>query len=181
LLKGYQGWAGRALVGLRAIELCADVIREKGYNIIVHLASPDVILAAEIVAHNIGIPISIVTHGLYEDAMRRFSVARVHLGLSISDGISQSLLESMVMGTFPIQSFTACADEWIEDGKSGFLVPPEDPHIIAEALRRALTDDALVDQASDINADVARQRLAYAHVKAQAVDMYNSVYATLRR
>ena len=36
------------------------------------------------------------------------------------------------MGSFPIQSDTACADEWIEDGVSGLIVPPEDP----DSLRR---------------------------------------------
>jgi len=73
--------------------------------------------------------------------------ARIYIGLSISDAISTSLLEAMVMGAFPIQSCTACADEWIEDGKSGFIVPPEDPHVIAEAIRRALRPlPALLEQ-----------------------------------
>jgi glycosyltransferase involved in cell wall biosynthesis len=180
LLKGYQHWAGRALVGLRAIELCADEIRERGYKILIPLASPDVLIAAELVAHSTGIPIEIAPHGDYMDAMRRFGAARIHIGLSISDGISQSLIESMVMGAFPIQSCTACANEWIEDGKSGFIVPPEDPHIIAAALRRAVTEDDLVDQAVRINDETARQRLSYAHVQAQAVDIYKSVFAASR-
>jgi hypothetical protein len=178
LIKGYQNWAGRALAGLRAIELCADVLQN--YRIVIQLASPDVVIAAELVAHSTGIPIEIAPHGEYMDAMRRFGTARIHIGLSISDGISQSLLESMVMGVFPIQSCTACANEWIEDGKSGFIVPPEDPHIIATALRRAVTEDDLVDQAVRINDETARQRLAYAYVQAQAVDIYKSVFAASR-
>ena len=106
--------------------------------------------------------------------------ARIHIGLSISDAISQSLLESMVMGAFPIQSCTACANEWIEDGKSGLIVPPEDPHIVAQAIRRAVQDDALVDQAAQINAETARARLAYDHVKQLAVGMYRSVLENAR-
>ena len=109
--------------------------------------------------------------------MRRFGAARIHVGLSISDGISQSLIESMVMGAFPIQSCTACANEWIENGKSGFLVPPEDPYRVAEALRCALTDDHLVDQAAILNAETAQQHLAYAHVKGKVVEMYKSIFA----
>ena len=109
--------------------------------------------------------------------MRRFGAARIHVGLSISDGISQSLIESMVMGAFPIQSCTACANEWIENGKSGFLVPPEDPYRVAEVLRCALTDDHLVDQAAILNAETAQQRLAYARVKGKVVEMYNSIFA----
>ena len=179
LLKGYQHWAGRALAGLRAIEMCADVLQD--YRVMIQLASPDVELAAQLVSESTGIPIEILPHVDHEDAMHRFGSARIHIGVSISDGISQSVLESMVMGAFPIQSYTACANEWIEDGKSGFLVPPEDPHIIAEALRRAVTDDDLVDQAAKINYETAQQRLAYDHVKGKVVEMYNSIFAASTR
>ena len=44
MLKGYQGWAGRALVGLRAIERCADLL--KGYEIVIYVAAPEVAIAA---------------------------------------------------------------------------------------------------------------------------------------
>lgn len=179
LVKGYQGWAGRGLVALRAVAMCADVLQAHGYRVVVQLASPDTLTAAELVAHSTGLPIEIAQHGDYTEALQRFGAARVHIGLSISDGISQSLLEAMVMGAFPIQSCTACADEWIEDGKSGFIVPPEDPHIVAAALRRAVTDDALVDQAAAINDATAARRLAYGHIKEQVVEMYRSIHAKI--
>lgn len=178
LVKGYQHTVGRALFALRALELCADVLQ--GYRILIHLASPDVQAVAEPISNRIGIPIETIPlhwHTNYEDVMARYGKARLHIALSISDGISQSLLEAMVMGAVPIQSYTACANEWVEDGKSGLLVPPEDPHIIAEAIRHALTDDAFVDQAAQINDETVRQRLAYADLKEKAVEMYKSVYA----
>lgn len=177
LLKGYQNWAGRALVGLRAIELCADLLQ--GYRVVIQLASPELEIAAELVANATGIPIEIVPQVGHTEALARFGAARVHVGLSISDGISHSLLESMAMGAFPIQSSTACANEWIEDGTSGFLVPPEDPHIVAAALRRALTDDTLVDNAAQINWETVRQRLDYQKVKQQTIELYQTVFAGL--
>jgi hypothetical protein len=175
LLKGRQHWSGRALAGLRAIEMCADVLLEKRYSVLIQLASPDVPLAAELVAYATGIPIKVVPEGKYEDAMRRFSVARIHIGLSAFDSMEQSLLEAMVMRAFPIQSSTPYASEWIEDGKGGLLVPSGDPHIIAEALHRAIKDDNFVDQAVTLNDATARQRLDYAQVKRQTVEMYESV------
>ena len=177
LMKGYQHTVGRALVGLRALELCADLLQ--GYRIVIPMASPDVVVVAEVVAKRIGVPIETIPyawHADYEDLVRRYGVARIHIGLSISDGISQALLEAMMMGAFPIQSCTACADEWFVDGEGGLLVPPEDPHIIADAIRRALTDDALVNRAAEINAETVRQRLAYADVKEKIIAMYKSVY-----
>ncbi len=158
--------------------MCADVLQ--GYHIFVQLASPDVEMAAELMASHTGLSIEtkpLEWHTDYEEVMRRYGRARIHIGLSIADAISQSLLESMVMGAFPIQSCTACSDEWIVDGEGGLIVPPEDPHIVAEAIRRAVTDDALVDRAAQINAETVQQRLAYADVKEKVIAMYNTVYA----
>lgn len=175
LLKGRLDWSGRALAGLKAIELCADVIRTQGYSVLIQLASPDVPLAAELVAHDTGIPIMVAYPSSYEDAMRRFSVARVHMDLSVSDVMSQSLLDAMVMRTFPIHARNSFAMQWVEDGESGLLVPPEDPHLIAEALHRALTDDELVDRGVQINEETARQRLAFDVVQRQTIELYQSV------
>lgn len=157
LLKGYQHWAGRALTGLRALELCADELR--GYRMAIYTPFPDVRLRAELFESNTGIPVEFVPPCPHEEMLGWFAQARVYLGLSISDGICTSMLDAIVTGAFPIQSDTACTDEWIEDGISGLVVPPEDPEPVARALRRALTDDGLVDRAAEINLRTARQRL----------------------
>ncbi len=175
LVKGYQGWAGRALVAFQAFRLCKDLLQ--GYTIAIYVANEDVKIAACLFAQETGIPVEIIPISSHEDILSQFGKARVYIGLSISDGISTSLLESMVMGAFPIQSCTACADEWIEDGKSGFIVPPEDPDVIADAIRRAVTDDTLVDQAAQINARTARERLDYSVIQPQVVKMYQDVFA----
>jgi glycosyltransferase involved in cell wall biosynthesis len=65
----------------------------------------------------------------------------------------------MVMGSFPIQSNTSVANEWIESGKSGFIVPPEDAETVAVALKRALCSDTLVDSAQETNWQIAKQRV----------------------
>ena len=175
LVKGYQSWAGRALVGLRALALCADALQ--GYRVAVYLANSDVKLAAELLSQSTGIPVEVVPYSSHDEILRLFGQARVHLGLSISDAISTSLLEAMVMGAFPIQSCTACADEWIVDGQSGLIVPPEDPEPIAAAIRRALSDDAMVDRAAELNARVASERLDQDIIKPRVIAMYQEVAA----
>ena len=123
-----------------------------------------------------GISVNIIEEVSHEELLELFGRARIYIGLSISDGISTSLLEAMIMGTFPIQSCTACADEWIEDGKSGFIVHPEKPSAIADAIRRALIDDNLVNRAAEINAQTAIERLDYANIQAQVIKMYKDIY-----
>ena len=179
VLKGYQGWAGRALVGLRAIELAADSL--KGYRVAVYLAGPGGKIAAELVAQSTGIPIEIVPRCSHEDMLRLHGRARVSIGLSISDAISTSLLEAMVMGSFPIQSNTSCADEWVQDGETVLLVHPEDPEAVAAGIRRAVSDDALVDCAAEQNARLAAERLDSQVIRPQVIAMYEKVAAEAER
>lgn len=53
------------------------------------------------------------------------------------------------MGSFPIQSDTIAADEWIENGIAGIIVPTEDPVVIESAIRKVHSDDKMVDRAAD--------------------------------
>ncbi len=87
------------------------------------------------------------------------------------------------MGSLPIQSWTSAADEWIEDGVTGLLVPPEDSDVVELAIRRALTDDALVDRAAVLNWETAQRRLRYEDLRQRAVAMYRRVYeeTTIRK
>jgi glycosyltransferase involved in cell wall biosynthesis len=172
-LKGYQGWAGRALVGLRAIELCADAL--KNYRVAVYMAGDEVKIAAELASKATGIPIEIIPSGSHDDMLRLHGQARVSIGLSISDAISTSLLETMIMGSFPVQSNTGCGDEWLTDGETGILVPPDDPQIIAAAIRRAVTEDELVDRAAELNARVTAERLDYSVIQPKVIEMYERV------
>ena len=173
LLKGYQGWAGRALFGLRAIRLCAHALR--GYRVAVYLAGEDVRIAAELVRLSTGVPIDIVPACSHEDMLRLHGMARASIGLSISDAASTSFLEALGMGSFPIQSCTSCADEWIEGGVTGLIVDPEDPEMIAQAIRRAVTDDELVDRAAELNWQTAVDRLDYGKIQQQVIEMYERV------
>ena len=79
------------------------------------------------------------------------------------------------MGAFPIQSCTACADEWIVDREMGLIVPPEDPEPVAAAIRRALSDDVLVDRASELNAELAQERLDQRVIRPKVIAMYEGV------
>jgi hypothetical protein len=176
MVKGYQGWAGRALVAFQAFRRCLDVLQ--GYTIVFYVAGEDIKIASHLFTQETRIPIEIIPPASVSDQeiYSQFGKARIYIGLSISDGISTSLLEAMAMGAFPIQSCTACADEWIKNGESGIIVQPEDPDEIASAIRRALTDDILVNKAAEINAKTAKERLDYIKIKQRAVSMYQDIY-----
>lgn len=182
-LKGYQNWAGRTLVGLRAIEMCADVLQ--GYTVKIYLGTEDVKLAGDLFTAKTGIPVEMagIEGKLLKnsDILRLHGSARISIGLSISDAISISLLEAMIMGSFPIQSDTSCANEWLTNGESGIIVPAEDPCPVADAIRRAVLDDELVDRAAEINAQVTRERIDTSVIQPQVVEMYKTILASGKR
>jgi hypothetical protein len=173
LLKGYQTWAGRALVGLRALELCAPALQ--GYRVAIYLASPEVKIAAELTAQSIGIPIEIIPICSHEEILRWHGQARISIGLSISDAISQSFLEAMAMGSFPIQSNTSCGNEWAVDGETALFVPPDDAQAVATAICRALADDALMDQAAEKNHHTITERLDRRKIQNRVVQIYQDI------
>jgi len=173
-IKGYQHFAGRALTALAAVKKAAEHL--KGYQIRLYSATPDVRIAAELLAQETGLDLSCLPAGTpHLDMLRLHGSARVSIGISIADGLSTSFLEALTMGSFPIQSCTAAADEWIEDGVGGFIVPPEDENLIAERLIRAVSDDALVDRAAEINWRVVQERLDVNKVTETIAAYYTSV------
>jgi hypothetical protein len=174
LLKGYQGWAGRGLIGLAALKLCQNELW--GYKIGIFSASPDVIKAANRFSKETGIPVEIIPPSPHDHILNLLGQARIYIGLSISDAISTSLLESMVMGTFPIQSGTSCANEWIIDGVSGFIVPPEDVTEVAVKIKKAINDDILVDRASRLNYDIIKERLDKKIIDLKIKEIYEKIY-----
>jgi hypothetical protein len=176
LVKGYHGWSGRALLALSAVALAHRCLA--GYRIEVPLASSVVQSWVEKLRAELGLDIQVAPYVAdHEHAIDRLAQARAVVGVGISDGISTTLLESMAVGTFPIQSSTACADEWIECGRSGFVVSPWDTAAVADAIFRAVTDDDLVDEAAAINLRTVTSRWSAAVNGAKVWEIYDRITA----
>jgi len=185
MLKGYYGWSGRSLVGLTALSRLKNLL--KGYELYIHSPISDgmaispttpsaIEVAAELFSKNTGVKVTILPVGTpHQKLLKTYGKARIAIGLSIGDGISTSFLEAMLMGAYPIQSNTSCADEWVTSGKSGILVPPEEPETIAEAIQKALTSDKLVDEAAKINWQTAKKRLEKDFLKRKTIKFYEEI------
>ena len=93
-----------------------------------------------------------------------FSNSRIYIGISKSDGVSTSFLEAMALGAFPIQSKTSCANEWIKNTKSGFLVKNNITYISKKILK-AIKNDYLVDKASKINLNIIMKKADSNNIK----------------
>ena len=88
----------------------------------------------------LGIEESVLFHGNVKNIHESVMDAEMFVLSSIYEGLSNALLECMMMG-IPVIS-TACegSTDVIEDGVSGLLVPAEDPEALYSAMER-LADD----------------------------------------
>jgi len=94
-------------------------------------------------AHRVGLGKRAVFTGFRNDVPDLLSEAAVSVLPSLSEGLSNSLLESMAAGVPVVATRVGGNPEVIEHGVTGFLVPPRDSAALAEAIRRLLEDKAL--------------------------------------
>jgi len=106
-----------------------------------------------------------------------FQQAEIVLSITEHDGTPNSLLEALACGCFPIVGDIPSLREWITEGEDGFLVPPDAPDALAEAVLRALSDEERRAQAADMNRRLIAARAEYATVMRKA----ETFYAHLRR
>jgi glycosyltransferase involved in cell wall biosynthesis len=172
-LKGYTGWAGRALIALQALQLCADMLQD--YKVVVYSADAEVAHVARYISRATDIPFEVLPRGPRDEIIKLMGSSRLAIGMSITDGAPISMLDAMVMGAFPIQSDTVSTAEWITHGKNGLLVPPENPKALAIAIRRGLSDDKLVDGAAKKNIEITTERVDRSVIQPRVIEMYEKV------
>jgi len=96
-----------------------------------------------------------VPHSAVPDLLRRHDI---FISAALSDTTSVSLLEAMACGLFPVVSDIPANREWIEHGANGFIVPPRNPHALADAITEAWRNPGLRVAARQKNADLIEAR-----------------------
>ena len=173
MIKGYTGFVGQALVALKACELAAEQLR--GFEVVIYSASIKSRIRALKLRHIHKVQVTILKKRTpHSEMLQRFSEARIYIGISLSDGISTSLLEAMATGCYPIQTDTACANEWFTT-RSGSTVKPDDLRRVSEFVQLALTSDSLVDSSGQINIQTIISRASVTNISATAMGFYQNL------
>lgn len=88
----------------------------------------------------------VIFHGIQTEDFVRERLAAVDLFVlsSRSEGLPVVLMEAMAVGTPVIATKIFGIPELVNDGVSGLLVPPDDPHALAEAICSAYADPSLL-------------------------------------
>jgi glycosyltransferase involved in cell wall biosynthesis len=80
----------------------------------------------------------IVFTGAVGDVTPYLNEADVYVSTSVSEGMSNALLEAMSNGVMPVVSQVSGVDEIVEEGVTGFLFPPGDETAVANRLEKSL-------------------------------------------
>jgi hypothetical protein len=180
-LKASETFVYRPGTALDALERCADLL--EGHTLALYTASEGLRERADRLCAGAGAELEVVSTieapVQHEEILAMHGRARASISLGVSDAICTAFLEAMTMGSFPIQSDSGCADAWAEQGRGAAFVDAEDVDDVAAALRRALTDDRLVDEAATSNAATVAARLDREILLARAMDAYERVAAEL--
>lgn len=173
-IKGYENQFGRALLALRALEQVADLARP--FEIVLFSCNRKTKIAARSLAKRADLKITChgknrLPHTAVLDILRN---SVLYLGLSRSDGISTSMLEAMSQGAIPLQSGTACANEWITTGETGFVLDLDDEAATISAIRFTLENDGFRKHAQARNLDTIKTKYLSATIAAHCREFYEA-------
>lgn len=187
-VKGYQtnGPGGKVLTALEALKLCGDIF--SGYKIVIHSAIgtyaskylDDVRAAADEVSGHCNVAVEFLPFSSPEIVWQLLGKSRIALAINSSDGIPNTMLEAMIMGAYPVQSDTGGLDVWIEHGVNGSLVPYDDPHAIANAIRIAISNDQLVEKAAEMNRASTKSKIDISVIRPQTIQVYKAILESSR-
>lgn len=109
-------------------------------------------------AHNLDDRVTFLPGYEYEELPALLAGADVYVSATEQDGTSQSLLEAMSTGTFPVVSNIPANRPWVEHGTNGLLFPMGDDAALADCLEEALSRPDLRARAAPISRRTVEER-----------------------
>lgn len=91
----------------------------------------------------LGLSERVIFAGYRADARTLIASARVFLLSSIEEGLPNVILEALSAGVPQVATAAGGTVEAVEEGVTGFVVPPRDPVLMAERILRLLDDPSL--------------------------------------
>jgi len=136
--------------------------------------------ALEAEARRLGIGDRVVFLGLRRDVPMVLAALDLFVQPSIYEGFGLSLLEAMAAGLPVVASRVGGIPELIEDGRTGLLVPPQDPMALAGAVVRLLGDSEGARRLGEAAASRSRERFSLGRVADRVDALYRNILAMAR-
>jgi glycosyltransferase involved in cell wall biosynthesis len=129
----------------------------------------------ERLARSVGVADRVIFAGWSDDARRYLSTFDVFALPSRFEGFPLALLEALLARSAVVAADVGSVSEVVLDGKTGLLVPPEDPVALAGAIGRLLADADLRRRLGEQGRQLVLDRFTAAHM----TRAFESLYAEL--
>lgn len=123
-------------------------------------ASPDYLAGLERHAERVGVRGKVVFTGLRRDVASLMAEATVSVLPSLSEGLSNVLLESMATGAPVVATRVGGAPDVVQDGTTGLLVPPGSPAELARAILTMIEQPRLAARLGAAGRQVVAERFS---------------------
>lgn len=158
VVKGLEDFLGAAVVVARRVPDAWFLIVGDRFTMRDGMVIRDLAYRSELETHatRLGLGGRVVFTGFRSNVPEVLSAVAVSVLPSVSEALSNTLLESMAAGVPVVATKVGGNPEVVEDGITGLLVPPRDPASLARAICMLLEDRELASKFSQ----AARQRVA---------------------
>jgi L-malate glycosyltransferase len=96
---------------------------------------------------------------------------------SRSEGFSNAIIEAMAASLPVVATDVGGNAEAVKDGVSGFVVPPDDPDALSDAILQLLTDPAMAREMGEAGREIAGTRFTTSAMMGQITAVYGALLA----
>jgi glycosyltransferase involved in cell wall biosynthesis len=159
------------------LRAAAFVLREHPQTkfLVAGMSAPDMLAELQALARSLRIDGQVVWLGGVPNPLSILPHCDVAVLSSRSEGFSNALLEYAAAGVATVATHVGGNAEIVQDGQTGFLVPPGEPAAMAQRICQLLSDDALRQQF----ATQARRRVETEFSEEQVLEDYTRLYFEL--
>ncbi|HEY1991742.1 MAG TPA: glycosyltransferase [Gammaproteobacteria bacterium] len=129
---------------------------------------------------SLGLTDRVTFTGLRKDVPDVLAASTVSVLPSLSEGISNTLLESMAAGVPVVATQVGGTPEAVADGEQGLLVPPGDSAALASAISRVLSDPLLAQRLGANGRRRAVEEFSFEAVVRRTEALYRDLLAANR-
>ncbi len=131
----------------------------------------------EQLANRMGLKQHLIFHGSRPDVSRLLESASIGVLTSTSEGFSNSLLEYMRAGLPIVATAVGGNKEAVVNGKTGFLIPPQDHAALAQKLNQLLQDSQLRREMGGEGRRLLEEKFSLKRMIESHQDYYESIAA----
>lgn len=129
----------------------------------------------------LGLTGRVIFTGLRKDVPEVLAASAVSVLPSLSEGISNTLLESMAAGVPVVATRVGGTPEAVTDGEQGLLVAPGDAQALASAISRVLSDPLLAMRLGNNGRRRVAEEFSFEAVVRRTEALYRELLAAKRR